>query len=75
MIDSIQFYSENETTNHLFLKYPFAQHIWFLLGLSQEHFKNWSNIQDIVDFSCTLDKHDQLGFLIVFIAACWIVEI
>lgn len=66
-----QFCSSNENTIHLFLKCPFAQHIELWLGHRQNQFKQWSNVQDIVDFACKLDKNNQIAFLMVSSAACW----
>lgn len=41
------------------------------MGLSQQHYQNWQCIQDIIDYSCSLDKHAQLVFFIVFSTVSW----
>ena len=67
------FCSGIESSTHLFLKCPFTQHVWFWMGLSQNYFRNWQTIQDIIDFSFSLEHHSQLAFLIVFSSVSWII--
>lgn len=41
------------------------------MGLSQQHYRKWVNIKDIVEFSCTLGKDLQIAFMFVFSALSW----
>lgn len=68
-----QFCSQEETTNHLFLKCPLTQQIWFWMGQSQHYFSHWQNITDIIEFACSLKGKSKLAFLTMFSALCWTV--
>src|ERR1017187_5999320 len=43
------------------------------MGLSQQCYKSWSSIKDIVQFACSLPNHMQISFLVVFSAISWTV--
>ena len=41
------------------------------MGLSQQHYKNWSTFQHILEFAFTLKGDIQTAFLIMLSALCW----
>ena len=67
------FCSGVEDVNHLFLLYPFVQKIWFWMGHSSYFYKDWTSIQDIINFASRLSKAHQTAFLVMFSAFCWTV--
>lgn len=66
-----QFCGWPESLDHLFLKCPLIQPVWFWMGNCQDVFTEWNSVSDIIAFACTLTKYKKQAFLIMMSALCW----
>lgn len=65
------FFSDEESTTHLFLKCRFAKFVWFWMGQCKDQFHQWDSITDLMTYAFSLDQLNQTAFLIVAGAVIW----